>query len=97
MLPSIGDESDYGSLAQKMLDDLFNPSTPALDDFADSHDPPSPSPAGDVQLGAQMLRTGSGDVSSSSPTSPVSPSIEISATGETSDRVDDVVVSTRED
>lgn len=42
MLPSIGDESDYGSLAQKMLDDLFNPTN--IDD------PPSPSPASQLAL-----------------------------------------------
>lgn len=61
MLPSIGDESDYGSLAQKMLDDLFNPSVDdnpenAIDDEIIT-DPPSPSPGGDA-AGSQLLVIG---------------------------------------
>lgn len=72
MLPSIGDESDYGSLAQKMLDDLFSPSvdTDPSDVFADEStiDPPSPSPGGDV-AGSQLLKSGSGDVGLESPLS----------------------------
>jgi hypothetical protein len=71
MLPSIGDESDYGSLAQKMLDDLFQPdSTAAADIFAGLEDPPSPSPGGDHPLHASdMLRSESGGVSLTSPLS----------------------------
>ena len=45
MLPSMGDESDYGSLAQKMLDDLFNPES-GVSTFEVLDDPPSPSPGG---------------------------------------------------